>query len=252
LQQTRQLLGQVNIDVLASKVRQALDRWDSFPVGASPRPVVLVGPKLLLPESLATDAEGYSKDAQVDKENRLHKTIMAALANDQLRGFTADLRHPLEILSARPKLAEFATDRGPKELLAWKLDIRNTPEPAYVLHADVALWEPPLRAVAPHLSLDQGLISLGGTVLVSSDGRQLSFCRIGLPGAPPQGRIEVHESASAATVFMVDRAPHGSRSPAAAVGVTYQIRATLSSPLGNRVIVNSDGEACEVQQDRSA
>lgn len=232
--------------------QRTLSRWASFPV-ANPRPIVLVdGPVLVTAGFNTSDA----KDA-------LHYGLVSTnlfVADEPLRTIRANgahragqrrPSHDLNVVSATLSRTSFATDRGPTVLSAWELVAVDALGPIWVL-ADSTLercWAPP---VVPEG--DQQGWHLLNSATVGPDDRDLAVVFTGSPPGFVDYEAAVLESDSAVTVLPLPRPivefPDGTAF--APVGMLRQVSATLSRPLGNRVLINNDmGAPCRCYKELS-
>ena len=230
------------------RARCALSRWKDFPVDAPQRPVVLVEPRLSLPPFRSARAQDLFRQGHLVAASGIPHEVIAALSRSGERANVAGNAFGLRVLAARPTRASFLTDRGSQELPAWELEIEQALEPAYLLDPEVNVWEPRERVTERRPSSTSHLVSIQGKVRLSSDGYQLGFDRIALPGGPPPADVTTYETPKAVTVIVVDRPTSGPLRPVPAVGIAYRIDANLVEPLGRRVVVDIAGEACSVEE----
>jgi hypothetical protein len=229
-----------------------LGMWADFPVNASPRPLVLTGPAILDPANGFPTAD--AKLAYLDGDFEVRTTlptgpstvdgqqvITAAQALAQLRsagdGKTAS--SPLSITAVTFGTGRFSTDRGTRTLPAWTFRFENVTNPALVLAIPPTDRWP--RADMP--KNDSG----DNSVSISPDGSQLTLSFVGVaPGTGPcqaEYTADIRESATAVSISPPRELPHSGRDPGQCdlVGYTRTVTVTLRSPLGNRVVVNSQG-----------
>jgi hypothetical protein len=232
-----------------------------------PRPVVLTGPAINDPAS--GFARGDDKDAYASGRFKLattlpsgtpkpdgHRLMTAAQAyaalTSQLGGRPSGTA--LRVSRVAPAASTFSTDRGARVLPAWAFTFAGVADPAYVLAiATTDRWP---RGDQPSAA--------GGSqqsVTVSPNQKTLTVTFVGSPaGSGPcdaQYAIDTAEAATAVWV-KVQQLPNNSPAPSPTLmgnpptltvmtcdlmGYPRTATATLSSPLGNRVIVDEYGAA---------
>ncbi len=155
---------------------------------------------------------------------------------------------PLEVVHAEFDEAEFLTDRGRRNLPAWRLTGPEIIGCIWVADAALSLGSWPRREQptapeglhGPHLLTD-------GVTVEDPLGLVVRFV-----GGPPTlldyPDAEVLESPAAVTVIPRSRRTEHLRPGAldGPVGVRREIRTQLAAPLGGRVLVNLDGAPCPV------
>jgi hypothetical protein len=231
----------------------ALELWADFPVNASPRPLVLTGPAILDPrEGFPT---GDAKLAYTDGEFDLKTTLptgpstvdgqpvdTAAQALAELRSL-GDSKHPerspLQITEVTFGNGTFSTDRGTRSLPAWIFHFTNVVNPALVLAIP-----PTDRWPLADMPKNNGSYD---SVSISRDGSQITLTFIGAEAGtgPCQAEYtaDIKESATAVLISPPRELPHSGRDPGQCDlrGFDRTVTLTLRSPLGNRVVVNSQG-----------
>jgi len=230
----------------------ALGWWASFPVDASPRPLVLAGPDILDPATGFPD--GDSKVAYLTGKYQLRTTLPAGPATvDGQRilsaaGALAALRGagstgpsvstPLTITVVRLETATFATDRGPRTLPAWSFRFAGVAGPARVLAVPAAdRW--------PH----SGMPAAGGPeagVTLSADGSKVTLSFVGMAAGtePCQAdyTADVSQGSTAVSVSVRELPnPNNRNVQCDGVGVNRTITVSLRPPLGNRVLIDAHG-----------
>ncbi|MBV9823790.1 MAG: hypothetical protein JO144_16290 [Actinobacteria bacterium] len=237
----------------------ALAKWRSFPVTANPRPLVLVGAPVLDPATgfRTGDAKLAYVSGAFEPAVALPSTpvtsggyalVTARAALEKLRASAAKqpVAHPVRIVAVSLGKASFGTDRGPRTLPAWRFTLDQAADPVEVL------------AVAPKYlwpAASAGLPDRGATL--GADGRTVTYRFFGTPaGPPPCGAEYAADVAEAGTAVVLSvrevapsprpgSAPAGSDTSAAqgctAIGALRTVTVTLSSPLGARVLLTSDG-----------
>jgi hypothetical protein len=232
----------------------ALGWWASFPVDASPRPLVLTGSAIIDP------AGGFpvddSKLAYVSGSFRLTTALPAGpvtvhgqrigSAEDAL----AELRKagspgppvstpPLAITAVRLDTATFSTDRGPRTLPAWSFRFAGVAEPGRVLAVPAAdRW--------PHPGMPTGSSGpeTGATLSADASLATLSFVGMAAGTGPCQANYaaDVTQSSTAVSVSVRELAnPNNRNVQCDAVGFRRALTVTLQPPLGNRVLIDAHG-----------
>lgn len=232
-----------------------LGPWVTFPVQASPRPIVLIdGPVVMSagfrfpdgPSKVAFQNGAVDPPAQLPTgpaASQSYPLITAASAVALLQSAStgkAPTTAPsaggrLRIASARLGEATFLTDRGLKSLPAWVFSLAGIDGAFSVLAvAPSAQWAPPGSApMSPPGRPDIGAI-------IAADHRTLT---LGFTGAPSvQGAcgvrytLELTEAATAVLATVINR-PNDSTAICTLVGAPRKASAVLGSPLGNRVVI---------------
>jgi hypothetical protein len=154
----------------------AFGAWADFPFDSVPRPVVLTGEMIQVERGFAT---GEAKFAFLQGEIEADETVPAEPVRTlrrerQLTGEPA--RSRLLLTRAVIDETQFATDRGPLVLPAWKVEAADTLGPIWVLtdQARQRRWNPPPPVTAERGShtLDHATIDADGTTLTcTSPGR---------------------------------------------------------------------------------
>ena len=250
----------------------ALAAWSTFPVDRRPRPIVLIGSSLVQYAGYTT---GEAKIAAMSGSYRLAVTpppdpqptpvdlpggratlavIGAAAAIDRMKVDAGDKPDssvpPLAIVSFELGTAPIDTDRGTLALPVWRVHTADELGPTTVLAvADSALAQRSgsTTSVPPDRN----------SAKVSTDGRHLTLTvRESVPHCPGEPIYEttasVRESATAVAVVFtrtqVSAIPADPNGACAAYiqlqPVTYRV--DLAAPLGNRVLVDTDGDPLPV------
>lgn len=231
------------------QLRQALRVWSGFPVSASPRPLVLVGPRVADP--LNGFPDGAAKLAYIERAVNvpaalpLGPTTAAGFplisAREAVRVFksTAGKGPPattrLTVTTMRLGTGLFRTDRGPRRLPAWLFRFRGIQHPAAVLAVTAA------RIFSPRGRL-AGRPPFVSSARLGPDGRTLTVEFTGAPSGTGPCTADYHlqlaESRAAIAVAVREHA-HGGNVPCFDVGYPRQVKTVLSAPLGARVVIDA-------------
>jgi hypothetical protein len=231
----------------------SLGLWADFPVNASPRPLVLTGPDILDPrDGFPTgDAKLAYTDGEFDLKTTLptgpstvdgQPVVTAAQALAELRslgGGKHPERNPLQITEVTFGNGTFSTDRGTRSLPAWIFHFTNVVNPALVLAIP-----PTDRWPLADMPKNNGSYD---SVSISRDGSQITLTFIGAEAGtgPCQAEYtaDFAESATAVSISPPRELPHPGQDPGHCdlAGYTREVTLALRSPLGNRVVVNSQG-----------
>jgi hypothetical protein len=234
-----------------------LKAWASFPIHASPRPLVLVGspvgdPQKFLDEQAKLDYISGAFDGPASlpagpSSANGYPVITAnaalALLRSQLHGNVSGSTPSqpavrLTITEARFGSGTFATDRGDRTLPAWLFTFTRAEGLVSVLAiAPAALWSPPGQA-AP----TQGGSSINGAI-VSSDNRTLTVGLIGAAaGTGPctsSYTLTLTESSTAVVATVTEISHSSAGTVCDLVGHLRKVSAVLDTPLGNRVLLDA-------------
>jgi hypothetical protein len=239
----------------------ALAAWADFPVNASPRPLVLPGgdDEIVGSGVYSGDQKIAFGEGAIDPLPTLtsspteaggYRLITAGQAFQELSRGNGQSPSPTRIQTTSATLGStgFETDRGVRQLPAWVFTF-----------AGISGWRAVL-AVAPAsiyplpapLSTPPGVQS-PGDVQLAADGRTLTVDTGGaLEGTGPcqaQYSLQVASSESAVAIAVLVRMnPVPSGTICAVQAVPFQLTAVLASPLGGRVVVNTQAQPIEVAE----
>ena len=229
-----------------SAASKALERWSAFPVGASPRPVVLVGPTVIPGQGFE---DGESKLAfergDIEPAEGVPREPYELLRESSGERSASRRGRVLALRSAILGEAEFMTDRGKRALPAWILDVEGALGPVAVLTRSARhdcwepSWEVPLPSRGPHQ------FALPSSV--SGDGMTLTFRFTSWPvNLAAYESANAFESDCAVAVVPIERwiGPRTGWVTLAAAERAVDVR--LARPLGGRVLVDLDGRAVPV------
>ena len=228
----------------------ALQPWVTFPVDASPRPIVLVDAPVAGPRGFygSENAKLAFERGAFDRPTRLptgpasasgYPIINADKAFDLLKAQSSgppagSLR--LTISDVRLGTGTFLTDRGSKTMPVWLFSMAEVDGPIAVLAvAPEALWFPP--DLGPGQSHDIG-------ASVGRDNRTLTVNFVGAESdTGPCGvrySVRLTESPTAVNVTVVSN-PNDTAAVCDLVGYQRHAAAVLKTPLGARVLVDDLG-----------
>jgi hypothetical protein len=221
------------------QVDWALTLWAEFPVADTPRPLVLNGSAVFY--------DGVPRDG-VEKEAIFGGVVESAvdLPVEVLDGLGDTTDRPVGtgvvIAGSDRIIASFDTDRGPVELPAWRLRLRESAVSITVLDPTIkksSWWPPawPLRqAFRPE---SRGWLGPDGrTLTLEFMGLAESF--VSYPAA------SAFSSSTAVTIVPVPQ-PVGPRGRAVMLGaIQRRVVVTLDEPLGARVLVETTGQPVTV------
>jgi hypothetical protein len=217
---------------------RSLEKWASFPVEADPRPLVLLGERVIVERGFTEgDAKAAFSDGRIDPDGRLPPEAAEAFA--QIAKPAAG-EPKIKVISVVKGTAKFMTDRGQRALPAWVFELTQTLGPVGVL------------AVKPDYEAAPAMT----TAIVSGDGMTLTVPMLKAyepcPGEPrttyePQWL----ESPTAVAVGLkpivgevAPGEPGNCAHDLAYRTADYMIR--LDKPLGNRVVVGAEGNVISV------
>jgi hypothetical protein len=225
--------------------RWALQQWETFPVDARPRPLILTAPPFRFERGFRS---GGAKMAFFNGDIAATVPLPEGLL-EVLHEGRPGARHgksPLLITQADRCQAEFASDRGRREFPAWRLGGPGIDGAMLVLDPAIVsrCWTPPEPAPPKPLA---GLPHRAASAAVESDGMTLHFTFTGSPPAyTDYPGAETVETGQALVVLPVARdvGPPGWRQ---AVGCIRTVVTRLASPLGERAVVDLDASPVMVQ-----
>lgn len=231
----------------------ALAGWQSFPVSASPRPVVLTAGMVLDPST--GFATGEAKLAYLAGQYELGLTwptapstsggypvISAKAALDRLRVNVSgqQVSSRLRIVKVSLTGAKFGTDRGLQLLPAWQFSLAGVADSVRVLAVDQSrLW--PAKQPESAWSTDQASIA--------ADDQTVTYSFTGSPAGPSPcgveygGKATESHTAAVISVGAVTPNPAGTSADQAcdSIGALRTVTVRLATPLGNRVLLTVQG-----------
>jgi hypothetical protein len=224
---------------VAESLAAALASWAEFPVHAAERPIVPIG-------SWLREAGYISSEAKIAfAENRLRvgdgvaSTAVASLVAET-GPLSAEPSQSLTVQNAVPVRYPFATDRGPRELRAWSLQVTDSIGPVVVVHVDERerLWFPPelgreggtAYCLDAHCTRLRYRFSGTPTAYADYDGVDLAASETAVAVRPRE-----HRTVAQGQVMLL-------------YAEERDVEIRLAEPLGARVLVNETGYPIEVLQ----
>lgn len=234
----------------------ALASWQSFPVDASPRPVVLTSDMVLGPSTgFANDEDKIAylagqyelgvalPDAPPTSDG--YPVVSAKAALDRLRMNVSgqQVSSSLKIVKASLTRARFSTDRGLQQLPAWQFSLAGPVDSVRVLAVGQSrLW--PAKPLEPSWPGDQ-------TTSIAADDQTLTYNFTGSPAGPSPcgaeyaGKVVESRTAAVISVEVVTPNPAGDSTPADqacnSIGAHRTVTVRLATPLGDRVLLTDQG-----------
>ncbi len=216
-----------DVDEELERARRALEHWSDYPAHEDPRRLVLTGGTVLVGAGFASnDAKQAFLAGEFAAAANVPDEVLRALSRHcgKLHG------HALRITGAERASATFDTDRGPRQLPAWRVHIDGVNGPVSVLDPEIAR-----DAAGP-----EGIDGITGTDMRARLGTDAHTVILEFLGSPPRyteyPRAVVLESPAAVTVIPV---PHelleGDR---LLYGQHREVTVCLRDPLGARVAVD--------------
>lgn len=238
--------------------------WDHFPVDANPRPLVLTGDPITGP------ATGFpSDDAKIafisgrlvlaaplpngPTQSAGYPLMSAANAFAALKA-SGNPANPasgsLHVVGVELGTAPFSTDRGNRELPAWRFALDGVTDPVNVLAVDPAQRWPQSGMPTSNMAFDN-------SISLSPDGKTITLTFYGAAeGTGPctaDYTADTFETSTAVSIHEIvtpspsDSAPVGASTDTPTMCTADLHRRTLTvaltQPLGNRVVVDEHGAA---------
>ena len=230
----------------------ALTRWETFPVDAAERPLVFVDSPVRVSQGFASgDAKINFFAGNIDGPAPLppgvQDVIVRAAGSSPSANVTS--RHVVAITEVVADQIEVNTDRGFRELRAWRLSGSEIAGCVWIVDPPVVLasWPRPEQASPPVHLVGTSHLLLGARL--GKDRRTLIVALIGGAEAEAQITATVVETHAAVAVIPSPSTGPSVHAWATPVGKRRLITVTLAEPLGNRVLVDLDGSPCTVSED---
>jgi len=232
----------------------ALALWRAFPVQANPRPIVPLGPGMVIDprtgfrtvaQKTAYDEGRFALRIALPPGSEVaYRRLRAGGVNDH------EKVPPLAVTAVKPGRATFVTDRGRVRLPAWQFFFKGVAHPASVLALGPGgLFIPP----ALHRFGEPGPgNSIEDSATVSASGKTITLTFVGGPAGDEACDDSYRASAVAdrrAVAFTITTIPVPAPAGTACSLVGYARPAVLhlARPLGARVLISAtDGGAVPV------
>lgn len=212
----------------------ALGQWADFPVTSTPRPLVLLAGYVQAPAGFVDSA---AKQAFLAGAIEASVDVPPGVLR-LLRGSNREHSEGLVVRAVRLSSAAFMTDRGPREMPAYELDIPGAVQPVRVLDPTTQVWWP----AEPAAEISTAL----GPATIEADERTLHV----LTGGSVLTeflRCEFVESRAAVLARPVTaQRPVAPGTAIPAMMVVRSVSGRLTEPLGARVLINTAGEPIAV------
>lgn len=248
-------------DPAAEQRRQAQRRqkaWAGFPAYREPRPLVLLGPTVLVwsirdgkarlaaERGLIEAIPGFPTDILHALRGHRGTDACSCVGDQQIAdafGVPTRTFHcadtsvaPLLVTAAAPGIAKFLTDRGQQQLPAWEVHAEGVSHPIWVLDPDAIqrAWKPP--------GLDDRDLAWRGSIAeLTPNGRTIAMSFAGVEDADtkyPRAAVLEGKAMVAIVPVAVDIGPSDRRK-----GYEWyrEVSAALTQPLGPRVLLDANG-----------
>ena len=221
----------------AESLAAALASWAQFPVHAAERPIVPIGSWLLEAGYISSEAKMTFSENRLRVGDGVASTAVASLVAE-MGPLLSEPGQSLTVQGAVPVRYSFATDRGPRELRGWSLEVTDSIGPVVVVDVDERerLWFP------PELGRE------GGTAYcLDTDCTRLRYRFSGTPTA--YADYDGVDLAASETAVAVQPREHSTVAEGQAILLYAEERAVeidLGEPLGERVLVSATGYPIEV------
>ncbi len=248
-------LPQPPVSALRRAALWALTRWETFPVGAEPRPVVLCEPPVHVDGGFVDQAASAAFWAGALVGTDLLPEEARALLPGAVGGWDSTAAHQadgtqvLQVTAARRAERRWRTDRGLALLPGWQLTLTGAVGPVWLL--DVAAsgcWRPPAACCAA----PAGAAGRQVRARVERDGTTVHLSLlVPEPSAAGSGGCDFIASPTAVVALPAGgpTPPEGPRLVAYQPfdGYRVELVGQLAEPLGQRVVVDLDGSPVVVE-----
>lgn len=217
----------------SSAAAMALAEWADFPADATPRPIVFLDQPVRIGEGGFVDGE--SKRAYLAGAIEASVPLPSGVLDLLVGGRTSEEdASPLQVTGVDALDAPFMTDRGPRDLSAYRVEMTGLRQPCMVLDPRISLLWP------PHRNWD--LAAQRGRAEIEPDGMTLHVIAAGgvLTDFVQADFIE-RSAAVVAIPIRRERALPPGTTAVPLVLIAKMITGTLASPLGNRVLIDTRG-----------
>jgi hypothetical protein len=209
-------------------------RWASFPVGANPRPVLLLEPRVRMGVGFVDDEAKLAWAQGAIEVDTALPPGLPDLLPERRRGRT---HAALTVTDVSRVVAEFRCDRGPCELPAYRMQVTGLRGSALVLSPDVACWWP--AETDPPFSAH-------GDATIEEDGVTIHFPAFGgVLTDFHHAEFQEHDAYVVGRAITYERpAAPGTAVPLAVVD--RNVTGRLTGPLGGRVLLTTSGQPLAV------
>jgi hypothetical protein len=224
---------------VAESLAAALASWAQFPVHAAERPIVAIGTWLREAGYTSSEAKIAFAENRLRVDDGVTSAAVASLVAE-MGPLAVEPTQSLTVHNAVLVRYPFPTDRGPRELRAWSLQVTDSIGPVVVVDVDQRerLWFPPEHARG------------GGTAYsLDADCTRLRYRFMGTPTA--YADYDGVDLAASETAVAVRPREHSTVAEGQAILLYAQERDVeihLAEPLGARVLVSATGYPIEVLQ----
>jgi hypothetical protein len=231
-----------------------LNRWEGFPVAGQPRPIVLLSGPLHWPENgFVNDSEKIALSYGGARPPVSYPTAPDTAAGYQLIDPSSAFRTLIDVqrngddsteaiqaTGVTLGMSTFATDRGQKDLPAWIFQFDGATAVAVAAVHPKFFFAP----LGDKSTSGPAGIPGGGSTTLSSDGQTLTVAFTGAaegqgPCTADYAAVLEERSNVVGLSVTTTRRGTGQVEECAAGGFKRTVSATLASPLGDRVLVDS-------------
>jgi hypothetical protein len=239
----------------SAPLNRALHAWAGFPVGSSPRPLVLLDGYVLGPENgfsttVARDAYGNGEihpptSWPTSPALSMGFPIIRAAAAFKKLTTSRTAAHPvgtpppLSISGVQLGSGQFLTDRGYRTLPAWLFSFSGVENPAKVLAVGPeAIYSAPVTRGGTSVAQLSATVGAGGRRIVAN----FAGAPAGTGPCTASYALSVKESKQAVAVELISHAHGGPNAPCFKPAYTRHATAELEEPVGPRVVVDASSE----------
>jgi hypothetical protein len=227
----------VNDEILSGLELEVITAWAGFPANETPRPIVLLDERVRI--GRAGFIDGASKiafsEGNIRSEVEMPDGVLAMLTTGRI-AVSADA--PLVVTRVDAAHAEFITDRGLRQLPAYRLQITGMKAPCHVLDPTTPIWWEHHPTERPHRGWQRAHVETNGRrVRVTVFGGALTeFLGVTF--------VERDTVAMARPETRERQVPPGTAVRGG--GIIGEVIGTLAAALGGRVLIDQHGLPYEV------
>jgi hypothetical protein len=222
---------------IAEALADSLASWAQFPVHAAERPIVPIGTWLREAGYVSSEAKMAFAEKRLRVGDGVASAAVASLVAE-MGPLPSEADQPLTVHGAVRVQCAFATDRGPRELDAWSLQVTDSIGPVVVVDVDERgrLWFPPDQARG------------GGTAYcLDSHCTRLRYRFMGTPTAyADYDGVDLAASETAVAVLPPEHSTAAEGQAILLYAEERDVEIHLAEPLGARVLVSATGYPIEV------